>query len=145
VGEKLAEPHVRAVIDRLLDEHGIRSAFTLLVPVDDQPPFYRLFIEPAAAISPCPLEEWGRAVALTLAAGLEAGLCENPHYAYARRLGQLAAADVVVLDPHEGPAWELYQRQCLARGMRLGNIKPTALDGWPGWPAVFASAHHFPG
>ena len=136
VGEKLAESHVRAVLDRLLDEQGIMAAFTLLVPIDDRPPRYRLYLQ---LPSPVPGEgQWVRAALIALACSLEAGLCENPHYAYARRLGQLAPAEIVVLDPHEGPAWELYERQCLARGMRLGNIKPKALDAWPGWPAVFA-------
>ncbi len=166
VGEKLSESHVRAVLDRLLDGQGIVSSFTLLVPVDDRPPRYRLFVETSSPLPlgagqglralqlPSPLLGEGghhvghhvpmvvvgvRAAALDLAGGLETGLCENPYYAYARRLGQLAPADVVVLDPHEGPAWQRYQRQCLARGMRLGNIKPRALDAWPGWPAVFAA------
>ena len=133
VGEKLVEPHVRAVLDRLLDGQGLVPAFTLLVPVDDRPPRYRLFVQTTALDGDPP--------SLALAGGLETGLCENPHYAYARRLGQLAQAEIVVLDPHGEPAWELYQRQCLARGMRMGNIKPRALDAWPGWSAAFVPLH----
>jgi hypothetical protein len=138
VGEKLAESHVRAMLDRLLNGQQPccarypAPAFTLLVPVEDRPPRYRLFVETAALDS-------NPAAAVAMAGSLETGLCENPQYAYARRLGQLAPAEVVVLDPRAGPAWELYQRQCLARGMRLGNIKPVALDAWPGWSAVFTA------
>ena len=138
VGEKLTESHVREVLDRLLEAHDILSSFTLLVPVNDRPPRYRLYIEASSPLLPG--EGQGvRAAAFALAGSLEAGLCENPHYAYARRLGQLAPAEIVVLDPREGAAWDRYERQCLARGMRLGNIKPRALDAWPGWPAVLAS------
>jgi hypothetical protein len=138
VGEKLAESHVRTVLDRLLDGQRPCSArrtvpaFTLLVPVDDRPPRYRLFVESTALGS-------NPAVVVAMAGDLEAGLCENPHYAYARRLVQLAPVEIVVLDPGKGPAWELYQRHCLLRGMRLGNIKPVALDAWPGWSAIFAA------
>jgi len=134
VGEKLAETHVRAVLDRLLESHGLLPAFVLLVPVYNQTPRYRLFVQAAASgTAPTAADD--------LADGLETGLCENPHYAYARRLGQLAPPDVVILDPCGEPAWELYQRQCLVRGMRLGSIKPRALDAWPGWTVAFAPLH----
>jgi hypothetical protein len=133
VGEKLAEPHVRAVLDRLLDVHGLAPEFALVAPVDDQPSRYRLFLQAGALDS--------ASTATGLADALETGLCENPHYAYARRLGQLAPPEVVVLDPGGVPARQLFERECLARGMRLGNIKPRALDAWPGWTAVLAPLH----
>ncbi len=130
VGEKLAEPHVRGVLDRLLDGRGLVPAFALLVPVDERPPRYRWYVQAAA------LEADPAAVA-ALAGALEAGLGENPHYAAARRLGQLAAAEVATLTSGGRPGWEAYQRECVARGMRAGNIKPVTLDPRGGWPAVF--------
>ena len=99
MGEKLAEPHVRGVLDRLLDGRGLAPAFTLLVPVDERPPRYRWYVQ-AAALEADP------AAAPALAAALEAGLGENPHYAYARRLGQLAAAEVATLTSRGRPGWE---------------------------------------
>jgi hypothetical protein len=130
VGEKLAEPHVRAVLDRLFDGKEPVCTFALLVPVLDEPPRYRLYVQSS--------EQSSNASAMEgLATILDAGLRENPHYAYARQLGQLAPAEVGVLDSRGESGWEIYQRQCIARGIRMGNIKPTALDCWTGWPAVF--------
>jgi hypothetical protein len=65
---------------------------------------------------------------------LEAGLCENPHYDYATRLGQLAPVDVQLLNPQEESAWLVYLQRCVANGQRAGNVKPAALDAWTGWP-----------
>src|SRR5262245_43350709 len=101
--------------------------FALVVPVEGRPARYRLYLQ-----GPAPLPY------LTgLSAALEAGLEENPHYAYAVRLGQLGPAEVQLLDPAGAPAWSLYEQRCLARGQKAGNIKPAALDAWPGWPDVF--------
>jgi hypothetical protein len=129
VGEKLAEPHVRAVLDRLFAIHGLSPRFALLVPVGGRPARYRLYLQGPPADG----------VTAALAADLEAGLRENPHYAYAVRLGQLAPAEVEVLDPDGEPAGHIYLRCCLARGQRAGNVKPAALDTWTGWPTEFCS------
>lgn len=130
VGEKLAEPHVRAVLGSLFDRDGPAPTFALLVPVMDKPPRYRLYLQGFALHAET-------AVTKGWAAGLEAGLCENPHYAYARQLEQLAPAEVMVLDSRGKSGWEVYEHQCLARGIRAGNIKPMALAPGTGWPAAF--------
>jgi hypothetical protein len=126
VGEKLAEPHVRAVLDRLFAAQGLRPRFALLVPVLGRPARYRLYVQGDGP---------GDGSALT--AGLEAGLRENPHYRYAVGLGQLANAEVVMLADGSELGWRVYERVCLARGQRVGNFKPAALDAWTGWPAEF--------
>src|SRR4051794_2312926 len=54
---------------------------------------------------------------------IEQRLCENPQYAYARKLGQLRPLRLATLD-------NLYDRYIdaqLARGARFGDIKPVAL------------------
>jgi hypothetical protein len=132
VGEKLAEAHVRAVLDRVFARHGLTPAFALLVPVEGPTPRYRLYVQGGSVEALPP-----RAV---LATDLEAGLGENPHYGYAVRLGQLAAAEVEVLPPHTEPGWQVYERRCVAHGQRAGNVKPAALDARPGWAEVFAVA-----
>lgn len=130
VGEKLAEPHVQTVLDRFFAKNGLSPTFAMLVPVVDGPPRYRLYLESNASDqNTSPLK--------TLAADLDSGLDENPHYAYARQAGQLAPAEVAWLDCQKVSGWDIYERQCLARGMRAGNIKPMALDVWTGWPAAF--------
>lgn len=126
VGEKLAEPFVRSVLSAVFDRHRLAPTFAMLVPVDCRPPRYRLYVQGAATFD-------GRAIA----ADVDAELRANPHYDYAVRLGQLAAAEVVALRPDGPNAWSVYERQCLARGMRAGNIKPTMLEHRMDWPTVF--------
>ena len=64
VGEKLAEPHVRDVLDRLPALRAIQPRFALLVPVLDRPPRYRLYIQgPAAAAAHLLLDALARRVA----------------------------------------------------------------------------------
>jgi hypothetical protein len=132
VGEKMAEPHVRAVLDRLFTDNGLSPRFALLVPVEGRPARYRLY-----------LQGDGGSTALfgTLQAGLEEGLQENPYYRHAVALGQLAPAEVQVLPSDGEPAWNVYERRCLARGQKLGNIKPAALDAWTGWPDELRAPH----
>jgi hypothetical protein len=130
VGEKLAEPHVRAVLDRVFAAHGLAPRFALLVPVEGRPSRYRLYVQDRA------LED-----ATLLETDLENGLQENPHYGHAIRLGQLGPVEVQPLDPGGEPAWLVYERHCLARGQKAGNVKPAALDAWTGWPNEFRHLH----
>ncbi len=127
VGEKLAEPHVRAVLDRVFAAQGLAPRFALVVPVEGRPAHYCLYLQGPECGSP----------PAALSAALQAGLEENPHYAYAVRLGQLGPVEVEILDPAGTPAWSLYEQRALARGQKAGNIKPAALDAWPGWSDVF--------
>ncbi|HMC65976.1 MAG TPA: GH3 auxin-responsive promoter family protein [Gemmataceae bacterium] len=131
VGEKLAEPHVRAVLDRLFAEHDLTPPFAMVVPINDRPPHYRLYLQAQAQDRDF---TWPG-----FEADLEAGLQENPYYRYAIRLGQLARIDVEVLDPLGEPGWLIYERACMARGQRAGNIKPAALDPGLGWAEAFGS------
>jgi hypothetical protein len=63
-----------------------------------------------------------------LAEAIDAALCTNPQYDYARGLKQLAPLEVCILRLPPGTAWQRYQAQCVARGQRIGDIKPTVLD-----------------
>jgi hypothetical protein len=128
VGEKLAEPHIRAVLDRLPAIRGVRPGFALLVPVADRPARYRLYLQ-QAGVTPRALAE--------VRAELQKGLEENPYYRHAVALGQLAPVEVALLDPAGEPAWQLYEQRCVAAGQKCGDIKPTALDRRTGWPDVF--------
>ena len=132
VGEKLAESHVRLALDRALAACGAAPRFALLVPLARCRTRYRLYIQFAAGGQ----SDAGELVALQKS--LEAELAENPHYRYAVGLGQLAPVEIQLLDSRGQSAWQIYERQCMARGQRAGNIKPAALDIWDGWPAAFA-------
>jgi hypothetical protein len=127
VGEKLAEPHVHAVLGRVLAAHGLSPRFALLVPLDESPARYRLYLQG-------PDISAGASQRGALATAVQTALEENPHYAYAVGMGQLASVEVQLLDPHGEPGWLVYERRCLARGQRAGDIKPAALDPWTGWP-----------
>jgi hypothetical protein len=124
VGEKLAEPHVRAVLDRVFAALGQTPSFALLVPVLGTPSRYRLYVH-----GPAPNG---------LAEALERGLRENPYYRHAVEIGQLTSVEVETVLGDAESAWRVYERRCLARGQKAGNIKPAALDAWTGWPTEFA-------
>jgi hypothetical protein len=80
------------------------------------------------------LEAGGNADA-ELARALDAALCENPHYALCRRLGQLAAPRVSEIAPGGHRA---YIERVVRAGRRLGEIKPVALSPLDGWESHFS-------
>ncbi len=123
VGEKLAEVHVRSVLARFA------PGFALLVPALDGKPRYRLYLQGTQRD-----DQKLRAQR----DALETGLAENPYYRHAVALGQLAPAEVTLLDPTAEPAWLVYERGCRERGQKSGDIKPVALDRGLDWPARFA-------
>lgn len=130
VGEKLAEPFVRQAIESVLERQRLRSRFTLLAPSAMAPSGYRLYVQCDRDAS---IEE------RRLAIDLEQSLRANPHYEYAVRIGQLAPVRVEVLDSGGESAWHIYERTCVSRGQKLGDIKPTSLDPHCDWEAAFAS------
>ena len=67
--------------------------------------------------------------AASLASRVDRALRKNPQYDYARRLGQLETLIAIRMDD---PAEE-HHRWALARGQRLGDIKPLALNRDPEW------------
>jgi hypothetical protein len=130
VGEKLAEPHVRDVLDHLPTLRAFRPRFTLLVPVLGRLPHYRLYIQVRAATGAHPLLD-------ELRVELQQALEENPYYRHAVGVGQLGVVEVTMLDPAGEPAWLVYERHCLDEGQKCGDIKPMALDRRTGWPERF--------
>lgn len=114
-GEKLSDAFVGAALEALLA--GLEVAFAMLAPERDSRgrPGYVLFLETDR-------------IPGALAERLEARLGENPHYAHARWLGQLAP---VAIEPVRD-AQRAYLSAPVHRG-GLGDIKPTALDAREGW------------
>ncbi len=131
VGEKLSELHVRDVLDRAFSAHGITPRFSLVVPVVGQPPHYRLYLQ-GGNLADAPT------LHLSLASAVQTGLEENPYYRHAVQLRQLSQFEVQILDASSLPGRLIYEKGCLARGQKAGNIKPTTLDAWTGWPSEFA-------
>ena len=128
VGEKLAEPFVRHCLAQVCERYGIRPRFALVAPIESRPPRYRLVLQTAESQRQ-PLEG--------LANQLESLLKANPYYRHAVEISQLLPVEVAQLSASVD-AQSLYNETLIARGQRLGNIKPTALDRWSGWAQLFA-------
>jgi len=94
------------------------------------PGHYRLYLQGANLAD-------ARTLHLSLASAVQTGLEENPYYRHAVQMRQLSQFEVRILDASSPPGRLIYERGCLARGQKAGNIKPTTLDVWTGWPSVF--------
>lgn len=110
-GEKLTPMFAERVLQEAATETGVHSSFAMLAPVWDAPPRYDLIVE-------CNSVDADR-----LAGAVESKLTASHHYALCRRLGQLDGVRAVVV--HD--AARAYERACLARGQRVGSIKPASL------------------
>ena len=130
VGEKLSEVQVRHALETAFTAHNLAPLFAMLVPVETPHRSYRLYLQGRN----------GDLTAAKLAAvrtGVEAVLAENPYYDHAVRIGQLGKLEVHGLSSSAAPAWEAYERECLKRGQKLGDIKPLVLHGGTGWAECF--------
>ena len=112
VGEKLDETFVTACLAQM-------HTHAILAPLNEPFPHYEL------------LQDVARPVIDTQA--LESALDANPHYAYARRLGQLGPIRLRRCADLKGTYHRYRQRQ----GQRLGDIKPPSLFRTPADTAAF--------
>jgi len=121
-GEKLSEAFVASVLRAVF---AAPPVFVLLAPEEDVDGVrYVLFIE-------------AETVADDTARRLDEGLRANPHYAWCRDLGQLGPPRVACV---ARGAFAVFAAHGIARGRRLGDIKPTPLSDEAGWSARFAQA-----
>jgi hypothetical protein len=109
-GEKLNEAFVGGIISDMADD-----GFSLLVPEEAGYTLYSNSDIDADA--------------------LERRLAENPQYEWAVQIGQLRPVRVVRLSDDAAATYLEVRR---SRGQKLGDIKPAALDAWPGWHDAFA-------
>jgi hypothetical protein len=116
-GEKLSPAFVGKALCRAHDRGLLSGGFSMLAPAT-QGRHYILFTDGA----------------LNDSALLDQYLCENPHYDYCRRLGQLGPVEVFRITRN---AEEAYIRRCEARGQRAGAVKPASLSAASGWEEVF--------
>ncbi|HUD66282.1 MAG TPA: GH3 auxin-responsive promoter family protein [Candidatus Sulfotelmatobacter sp.] len=122
-GEKLNALFVAQVLEEF--ECCRSAAFAMVAPCDRGIPGYILFLESGH----CETE---------LASRLDEKMRANPHYAYCRRLGQLAVPRVFMI---QQGAREAYLKHCEALGQRAGSVKMTALDKHSGWEEVFCGSY----
>ena len=122
-GEKLSDGFVTGVLSQIFSAVG-PPRFAMLAPETTAAGIaYTLLVEPDGTL-PEQLE-----------ASLERALRQNPHYAWCVDLGQLRPARVVRVGPHADRA---YLDACVARGQRLGDVKPASLARDGGWEARLA-------
>ena len=125
VGEKLNGVHVVRAAGEVFARYGFLPEFWMVAPERGEPaPWYALYIQSRSALPD------------GLVSALDAALGENFHYAYARRLGQLAMMKLFPIDPASAPETD-YMRAQVARGRRLGGIKCPQFDRTTGWSGVF--------
>jgi hypothetical protein len=127
-GEKLSQGFVFNVLERVLSGDGgtPRPSFAVLAPAGENGNArYALLIESRQPLPP------------DLPARLDQALCENPHYAYCRTLGQLKAPTVLAV---QRDAYLIYASAQMVRGLRLGDIKVDPLSGDPGLATRFERA-----
>jgi GH3 auxin-responsive promoter len=122
-GEKLSEAFAAETLRVLLGSSAGRAQFAFLAPeTGESSDGYTLFIEGHAEPA--------------LAGRLDALLKRNPNYAWCRELGQLQAPRIFRI---QGGGYEKFAAREMARGKRLGDIKPCALSLATDW------AEHFEG
>ncbi len=128
-GEKLSDGFVAGVLEDALGPES--PAFAMLAPDGrpDEAPGYTLFIEAAGDLP------------RDLAARLDAALSANPHYRYARRLGQLRPPEVFRVARGGQVA---YLEREIARGARAGDVKATALSTLKDWSRHLEGAYFTP-
>jgi hypothetical protein len=132
-GEKLNEFHVGQVIEQALKKHELTPCFYMLAPEvsGEGTCFYVLYLElEEQEINPYCL--------YSLTDQIEAGLQENFHYNYCRKLGQLDGLKLFLIKSEDGcAATENYHRVCRLLGQKAGDIKPVALHQKTGWASEF--------
>lgn len=116
-GEKITEAQVQSS----LADH---SGFAVLAPSLSGGPGYRLLLDAC---------EHDSSAAERLAVQVERGLHGNPHYRYARRLGQLGR----VRAERYPDALTSYLGWLDRQGQRLGDIKPPVLHRELDWQQIF--------
>jgi len=123
VGEKVHAAQVEAGLAEARAQTGVSWCFALVAPDERDPPGYTWFVESDA----------DEGALVRAAKTLEAHLSQGHHYAYARRLGQLAPLRVRRV--RDGLA--TYERVLVRGGQRLGDLKPTLLDTRTLWGRAF--------
>jgi hypothetical protein len=116
-GEKISEAFAAAVLSHLWDRRSRPAYAALRARNADASAGYELLVS----------SDWTASSLSALALRAEAALAANPHYATARRLGQLDPLIAVAVSPDSA------SNELLSSTRRLGDTKPALL---------IASGHH---
>ena len=120
-GEKLSENFVTQTIQMIVCKLDSPPRFALLAPEEDFSGCrYTLYIE-------------GN-VQNEIASHLDILLCQNPHYAWCRKSGQLHSPRICRIN---AGGYEAFMARERSQGKRLGEIKPCALSKEMDWSLYF--------
>ena len=126
-GEKLTERFVAQAIRAATAGLMSTPRFTLLAPDEDHSGYgYTLYFE-------------GH-VKKGIVERLDELLCENPHYALCRKLGQLRPPRLFKI---KVGGYEAFAARELSRGKRLGEVKPVSLSNESNWSQHFQGDYQF--
>lgn len=130
VGEKLSPEQVQTAVAENLTALGCQPEFWLVAPDHaDGQSGYTLYLH--GSINDAELSR--------LAGGIDRQLGLNPHYQYARDLGQLRPLRIFRIADSARPAG-IYTLCSNRTGVRWGSVKPPVLDGHTGWSTIFPGA-----
>lgn len=133
VGEKLNSVHVESILKDAFKQYSVFPDFFMMAPEKSQSGscFYTLFIQGKDIRTDKLLKVRSR---------IERHLCENFHYDYCRRLGQLEGLKIFhIRNSRQSPA-EVYIKRMNEKGRQLGTIKHQVLEKTPGWSKIFKGA-----
>ena len=130
-GEKLQAHHVQRAAAAAFTESDIHPSFFLLAPVrvGNNGLAYCLFIT-TDGINNGQLNR--------LLTSMEKGLSQNYHYAHCLRIGQLNSLRLFIIDRGSKSPEVIFVEEMQRRGLKLGDIKPSVLDGETGWGKIFS-------
>jgi len=133
-GEKLDERHISKVLSETFRKFKLSPRFFMVAPERGRngETGYTLFLEMDKPTGSEKASEMRR-----LAEEFEKGLCQNFHYEYCRKLGQLSALRIFLVDSCGA---ESYLDACCSFGQKLGDIKMMTLRKEFGWSAKFSGS-----
>lgn len=123
-GEKINILQIQEAFDTARNLAQIKSEFFMMIPIPSKTPYYCGLLEGELTTEKMQIFE----------SEVERILQKNAHYAYCRKLGQLAPAKII----HVSKARTRYSQALMSQGMKLGDIKPVLLDKRELWLNVFA-------
>ncbi len=124
-GEKINAFHITKILRKLCVRYRLRPNFSMLAPEkSDSGLYYVLYTECFAA----------KARLKAFRDEFERELRKNYNYNYCRQLEQLQKLRLFLVSERGN---EVYVKEMVSRGMRLGSIKPSVLDKAMGWPLKF--------
>lgn len=133
-GEKLHQLHVVKALREVFSDLEEGSYYNLLCPDgDDSVVRYTLYL---STDSPVVSPEWLEA----REQALDKKLRENFHFDYCRQIGQLGKTKINLLNIDPDSASAKFIEEMSRRGLREGDVKPSALDSKPVWRQVFRDA-----